>query len=340
MRRSNRVVRNLMKVLVTGATGFVGKAIVSELLFRQNEVFAAGGPQSTSPLKSNLAGFFAIDVSNEDSFDKLERIIEVDAVIHAAGIAHRLVGHVHDSEYRKVNVAGVANIARLAGRLGAKQFILISSVLVYGKRRLDDEEIITEDHVCEPTDVYARSKLDGERKAVENCEQNNVKLTILRPAPIIGEGSRGNFARLIKAINRRRFIWVGDGSNLKSLVYVKDVAKAAVEILQKKSTKGIEIFNVAGNPVTMSDIVAAISGSLGKSVPPIRISPSILRKGLQLTRGVGLAAKSARIRNTLDTWLSQDVYSVDKLRKTYEFEAEMEITEAIRREIYWYRANK
>ena len=89
---------------------------------------------------------------------------------------------------------------------GAKHFLLFSSTLVYGRR--SGAVPITEEDECRPLDAYGRSKLEGENAAKRVCESAGIALTIFRPAPIIGEGSQGNFARLIRTIDKRRFVWV------------------------------------------------------------------------------------------------------------------------------------
>src|SRR5437773_1136302 len=133
-----------MKVLITGASGFVGKALLAESDARGFETIAVGGPQSTSC-------DYSIDIGDASGVDTLSREQDVDAVVHAAGIAHRFAG-VSDDKFHRVNVHGVENIASLARDLGAKHLLLFSSTLVYGRR--SGEQPVSEDDTCAPADAY------------------------------------------------------------------------------------------------------------------------------------------------------------------------------------------
>ncbi len=309
-----------MKVLVTGATGFVGKALTAELAERGLELISMAGPNSAN-------ADHAVDVGDKAQVVRLEIGSDVDAIVHLAGLAHRF-GKTSDDEFRYVNVQGVENVAELGARLGAKHFLLFSSTLVYGKQSNTDP--IAETHECEPSDAYARSKLAGEMAARRICEPAGIALTIFRPAPIMGEGSKGNFARLISAIDQRRFMWVGTGENLKSVVYVGDVARAAAEVLAK-GARGTQVFNIAADPVRMSDIVEAIASKLGRRVPPVHLPASAVRIAASAASVAG--GKFKRMAAMVDTWLGDDVYDNNRLREAYGYTPSTPLDEAVGREV-------
>ena len=123
-----------MKVLVTGATGFVGRELISVLAAEGMELTAVGGQRraknSIFEEYSNVE-FFATDITNEKSLTELSDLSEIDAVIHSAGLAHQF-GKTEKEAFEAVNVRGTANIVRLALKLKAKHFILIGSTAVYG----------------------------------------------------------------------------------------------------------------------------------------------------------------------------------------------------------------
>lgn len=324
-----------MKILVTGASGFVGRAIVADLLERGHQVAAVFGPRSSVPRATeDDIEYVKADVADPNSVHALIKLGPSDAVIHAAGIAHRF-GKTDDSEYQRVNVQGVRNVAGLSAQLGARRFVLISSVLVYGREGRVAGRPVAEDDDCQPVDAYAKSKLDGELAATEVCRQHGIPISILRPAPIIGEGSKGNFARLIAALHRGRFVWIGNGSNLKSLVYVGDVARVAVRVAEQ-SEKSFEILNVAAEPVAMRDIVNMIAVRLEKSPPKIAIPPSLILPTLRVARATPLKGIGDRLYTTLETWLSEDVYTSERLSNSYDLGPTVTINEAIEREVGYY----
>lgn len=317
-----------MRVLVTGATGFVGSRIVSELTEAGHEVVAVGGPKSSTQ--------YFVDVACAKSVESLLSIGSADVLIHTASLAHRFA-KVPASEFRSVNVNGVENVSNLAAQLGVRHFLLFSSTLVYGRR--NGKSAVVEGMACRPHGIYAQSKLDGEFAAKRICEQNAIDLTIFRPSPIVGEASKGNFARLIEAIDKRRFVMVGDGLNRKSLIYVGDVAKAAVAVISQGGNK-TQVFNLTGEDVRMIDIVRTIEENLEKKILPVAIPIGPVKFLINAASMLSRRERLSEIASTFDTWLAHDVYSSEKLMAAYNFESETDISTAIKLETAYYLKQK
>ncbi|HEX9961401.1 MAG TPA: SDR family NAD(P)-dependent oxidoreductase [Pyrinomonadaceae bacterium] len=328
-----------MKVLVTGATGFLGRAVVGELLRNETEVFTT----AQSRKADDLPNYFPADISDFESLKKLEKLCEIDAIIHSAGLAHQFK-ETSREKFRKVNVEGTRNIARLALKLKAEKFILISSVAVYGAaKRSKSAGEFEEDSQCQPDGYYAESKLESEAAAIELCSNNSIDLTILRPSTIIGENDVGNVSRLIRAIDKRRFVWIGAGKNLKSLVYKTDVARACQRFVENSgAAKSIKtnIYNVTAEPVAMREIVVEIEKALEKRVLPVRLPASPLQKSLNLFGKATGIRRLVKIAGTIDKWLSDDVFSGEKLRTETGFQIAVSPSEGIRRQALHYRKQK
>lgn len=313
-----------MRVLVTGATGFIGGRIFEDLSAAGIDVL--GTCRNASPPGPDFA---QLDVSDTDAVEHFFSGKEFDAVFHCAGIAHRF-GQTPDSVYREVNVEGTRNIARAAREHAVPNFILLSSVLVYGGGG-DSSSPKQESDAKIPRDAYAQSKLDAELAAIEAFKGSPASLLILRPAPVVGEGSKGNFAKLVNAIARGRFIWIGTGRNFKSLTYVGDISAACRLFLADDNPAGTRILNIASPPGSMKDIVAAISGELEKRVPGIRIPERFARfsaRGGQLVGG-----SFGNIGRSIETWLSEDVYSTAELAAALPELETTPLTEAVRRDV-------
>ena len=200
---------------------------------------------------------------------------------------------------------------------------------------------IDETTVCRPETDYAKSKLMSEKICREVCEKNEIPLTILRLAPVLGEKGIGNVPRLIEAINKRRFLWIGDGRNKKSLIYVGDVAGACLKLLNSKKNK-TEIFNIASEPIEMQRLVSIISESLKKNVPKFSIPaiiPEIIFKLNSKTFKVGLIENLSK---TVLKWLSDDIYSAEKIKIEYGFQPETSVEEAVIKQCRWFldKANR
>ena len=320
-----------MKVLVTGASGFLGQMIISELLQENHDIYSLVSLNNKNSLK--LPNVYQSDIADYESLLKLEEIDNCDIIIHSAGLAHQF-GKTSDEQFWDVNVKGTENIARLAVKLKTKHFILISSVSVYGDVEKKGE--IDEMTVCNPQGIYAKSKFESENIARQVCVSNQIGLTILRPATIIGENDRGNTARLIEAINRKRFIWIGKGENRKSLVYKQDVAKACLKVIEKRSPE-VEVFNVTAESVKMNFIVSEIEKSLQKKIPKFKISVSMLEKIFEINKKTINVSKIEKLRSTVDKWISEDVFSGELIFKQYGFRAETGIAEALRRQVEYYK---
>jgi nucleoside-diphosphate-sugar epimerase len=122
-----------MKILVTGATGFIGTEIIAELIKKDFETFGVASLKSSGKTfnTSDKSKIFFSDISIFDTLSELKKIGNVDVVIHSAGLAHQF-GDTKKEAFESVNVVGTKNVARLAIDLGAKHFILIGSTAVYG----------------------------------------------------------------------------------------------------------------------------------------------------------------------------------------------------------------
>ena len=166
-------------------------------------------------------------------------------------------------------------------------------------------------------------------------------MTILRFAPVLGEDGAGNAARLIEAIDKGRFVWVGGGENLKSLVYKRDIARLCAEILPRQN-RATEIFNLAAEPIKMLDFVETIALNLNRRVLRLKIPTVLFEWIFRLNRKTIGAKKIERAARTFEKWLSDDVYAASKIALSYGFEPQTSVREALERQVaaYLERRNK
>jgi UDP-glucose 4-epimerase len=286
---------------------------------------------------SNLEKFLRVDISDYKTFEKARELNDTDIIIHTAGLAHQF-GQVTNDEFRAVNVIGTENVCRLAHEIGAKHFIQVSSVSVYGDYGNTE---VTESFDCKPSGIYAVSKLEAEKRAAEFCARYEIRLTVLRLATVIGEGDRGNTSRLIRAIKKGRFVWIGSGKNKKSLIYKGDVAKGILKIIQSREDTGLEILNLTAEAVSMKEVVKAISKALNKKTPRIKISEELIRAVFNLNK-MGISIEYIRkFENTFEKWLSDDIFSGKRLYEKYNFKPQTPISEGLARQVeYFLNKNK
>jgi UDP-glucose 4-epimerase len=233
-----------MKVLVTGASGFVGK----HLLATNTENFEI----TTLSLQQ--------DNWMDTSFEGL------DAIVHLAGKAHQMTPIANDI-YFKVNFELTKALAEKAQREGVKQFIYISSTKVYGDGNYDD---LNENSPCLPTDAYGQSKL----KAEFFLQTLPLPVAIVRPPLVYGKGVKGNMQKIITLCKKRSYLPFGNINNKRSMVYVGNLIALINHILLQSATG---IFVAGDNKVvSTTELVKTIASTLNKKINLIAI-PNIFR---------------------------------------------------------------
>jgi nucleoside-diphosphate-sugar epimerase len=317
--------------LVTGAAGFLGSAIVEYLSDAYWEVRATDRKEP-----STFSGneFSTANILEFDQWPPLAR--GSDCIVHAAGLAHIFdKTKAVTAPFKAINEQGTANVARAAAEAGVRHFILISSVSVYGPFT---QGVYDESAPCRPNGPYAESKYQAEQRAIDIAQRSGMALTILRLATLYGEGDPGNVARLMRTIDRGRFIWLGDGSNRKSLLYKGDAARAILAVLQHPPS-GINIYNVTAPPCTMRQVVDGLATALDRRPFPLRLPAT------GASMALGLAASMMRgrgrlsiLRGTLAKWLADDVYDASRFERTLNFRTRVSLSEGLQREVAWYRS--
>jgi nucleoside-diphosphate-sugar epimerase len=316
--------------LVAGAAGFVGSAVVKELSKARVKVCTTD--RLDAP-RSALPSYRAADLARREQIAPL--LAGVDCVVNAAGIAH--VFRPDDSANRRMHeVNGIAagNLARAAAEAGVRHLVLVSSVSVYGS---PGDALVDETYPCRPSGHYAESKLEGENLSREAVRGSATCLTILRPATIYGPGDRGNVARLIRAVDRGRFFWIGDGGNYKSLIYLDDFARACARAALSPAGSGV--YNVSSPPETMRAVVGAIAGALKRGVPRMGV-PAALAEGAAALAALSPIARHRfqSLGGSLRKWLAHDAYDAARFIRVFGDIAGVSLAEGMRREVEWYAA--
>lgn len=315
-------------VLVTGANGFLGREVVSRL--QAANICVRATDLSTESAASNIM-YCKADITKPE---ELKPVLEnVTTVIHAAGLAHIFSLDVNsDGKFRHINEVGTANMASTAVAAGVKHFILISSVSVYGPYSggLCDETM-----PCHPVGSYAISKYNAELIAMRIARKAGMPLTILRLATLYGDGDPGNVGRLISALSKGWFIWIGDGSNRKSLLYKEDAACACLKVI-KLPASGINIYNISAPPCTMQDIVDAIAKRLGRNPLPVRIPGTLVLNIANLMSKLP-GQRFSGLKLTIKNWLMEHLFSTARFNEAYGFQTKFSLEEGIKREVDWYK---
>jgi len=204
----------MKKVLVTGATGFIGKALVHKLIEQQYRVIA--GVRHLEESQSTLQVELGDSASATDIIASLQ---QVDVVIHLAGRAHIMHNTAHDplTEFRKVNTAGTLNLALQAAEAGVKRFIFISSIKVNGEMT-DTNSPFQVELTAPPTDPYALSKYEAEHGLMSLAQSTGMEVVVIRPPLVYGPGVKANFASMVNWLESGIPLPLGAIHNKRSLV--------------------------------------------------------------------------------------------------------------------------
>ena len=207
-----------MKLLFTGASGFLGNNIYS--LLEEKYVIETVGITSKDNYNVNLAW----EIPNLTG--------TFDVVFHAAGKAHSIPKTEEEKQlFFDVNLQGTKNLCTALENNGIlKAFIFISTVAVYG---CDSGENITEEHPLNGTTPYALSKIKAEKYLQGWCAMHNVKLSILRPSLIAGPNPPGNLGAMIRGIRNGKYLSIAGGKARKSVLMVQDIANLLPMLIEK-----------------------------------------------------------------------------------------------------------
>jgi nucleoside-diphosphate-sugar epimerase len=253
-----------MKVLVTGATGFLGSHIVESLIRHGHEVRAlARRTSNLCYLEDTGAEVVFGDVMNYDSL--FAAADGVDIIIHAAGIV--MPGWGKWGDYEDANVSGTKNALVAGVEAGAKRFVYVSSTTVLGKAGCCDvpaDESTPYDLACTPDSYYDYAKMLGEQVALDYHKYGRIPVTVVRPAMIYGPRDRYLADRMHWAVNLPISFFPGKGNPKAPLVYVSDVADCIVLAAMNEQAVG-EIYNVApSEDVRFRDLTLGMAKALGK----------------------------------------------------------------------------
>jgi nucleoside-diphosphate-sugar epimerase len=259
--------QTVTRILVTGASGFVGRGLVTELAGLGYSVRAAmRQPADVFPRSVEVVA--VSDLTRPVEWRALLKGIET--VVHLAGIAHA-GPEIAEDAYDRVNRLATAELANAARAVGIGHLVFISSIRAQSGPSSD--EILRETDVPRPTDAYGRSKLAAE----EAIRSAGVPFTILRPVLIYGPGVKGNLDRLIHLAQQPWPLPLGLCRNRRSLLARQNLVSAIHFVLQRPSAKG-EIYLIADpTPLTLAEIVAALRSGQGRlpglwPVPPALIA--------------------------------------------------------------------
>ncbi len=269
-------------VLVTGASGFIGKRLIGALAKDGFKVRAAARDPSSIIAASEVERVALPDLARPADWSAL--LAGATHVVHLAGIAHA-PGTLLDEVYSRVNTEAVGELAD-AARGKVERFVFMSSVRA--QAGLSAEHVITEKDEPQPTDIYGRTKLEAERLV----EGSGVGFTVLRPAVIYGKGVKGNIAALATLAKTALPLPFAGLDNRRSLLALDNLISAVSFVLPEEQTANETYLVADAQPITVADLVAAMREGLGRTAASRARAP---RRRAALLKSFGKEADWERV---------------------------------------------
>ncbi|MEW6335101.1 MAG: NAD-dependent epimerase/dehydratase family protein [Thermodesulfobacteriota bacterium] len=270
-------------VLVTGATGAIGPLVVSALR-------DAGHTVRTLSIDPAPAGTWPADVEARigdvtDVSAVRAAVRGVDAVVHLAALLHQVNPPDHlQALYQKINVGGTENMVGCAEKEHVGRVLFFSTISVYGDT---GGRFVDEGTEPRPDTLYGQTKLDAEKRVLAARDKaGNPIGVVLRLAAVYGARVKGNYRQLFRALESGWFVPVGRGQNRRTVIYDKDIARAAVLALGHPMAAG-RLYNVSdGQTHRLADIIAAICRALDRTPPRFNLPASPVRCAVGLLEDV------------------------------------------------------
>lgn len=264
-----------MRVAVTGANGFVGRAVVAALRARGHGVVALTRAPDASLIAPGVTG---IATGPIEAITDWRRFLDgADAVVHLAARAHVPDAAFADAaQVRAINTTATLRLAEDAARRGIRRFLYLSSIKVNGASTAPGQPFRASDPM-DPRDAYARSKADAETGLAALAARTGLTPTILRPPLVYGPGVRANFLKLIGLVARVPVLPFGTIDNARSLISVDNLASAIVTALEHAAAPGRSYLVSDGIDLSTRDLVRLIARALGRRIVLVPVPVALLR---------------------------------------------------------------
>jgi len=272
--RPNPARENMQRVLVTGATGFVGRPLCAALVASGCEVVASARSFFADRACANLACSRFIACNLETEFLTEDHFAGVDTVIFLAGIAHagRNAG-IAAQRYQRLNCDAAVHAARTALRCGVRHFHYVSSVKAMGVE--SSAQLLRETDGVKPADPYGKSKRAAEQQLLALAVGIPMKITVSRPVLVYGAGVKGNLRRLAKLAALR---WLPNlpRAGQRSMIALPDLVSALQQFVRGYGRHG-EVYILAGDASCAADMVVELRKCLGRNISRLTLPLAIFR---------------------------------------------------------------
>lgn len=310
----------MKKVLLTGASGFVGRAI-------QARLSSDRGVELTVVVRHQLAeqqpSVYTQKITGIDGdTDWTSAVAGKAVVIHSAARVHVMNDQTADplAEFRKVNVAGTLNLARQAAEAGVRRFIFISSIKVNGEGTVPGRPYNADD-VPAPVDSYGISKREAEQGLLALAAETGLEVVIIRPVLVYGPGVKANFRSMMSWLNKGVPLPLGAIGNKRSLVALDNLVDLIVTCIDHPAAAN-QVFLVSdGEDLSTTELLQRMGAALGKSTRLLPVPSAWLDGAARL---LGRGAIAQRLCGSLQV-------DIEKTRRLLDWTPPVSVDESLRK---------
>jgi nucleoside-diphosphate-sugar epimerase len=315
MQDQNKFDQECSTILVTGANGFVGRALCANLVEHGHAV--RGSVRRNNKVVNPKIERVVVGEINGQT-DWSAALPGVDSIIHLAARVHVM----HETsvnpleEFRRANVQGTEQLARSASAQGVKRLVFVSSIKVNGEETIGGHRYAEFDS-SSPKDPYGVSKWEAEQALHRVAKETGLEVVIVRPPLVYGAGVKGNFAQMLRVLAKGIPLPLASVSNLRSLIYIGNFVDALVTCATHPAAAGQTYLVSDSEDVSTPDLLRQLGAAMGHPArllpcPPalLKMAGRVLGKSAQVERLLGsLQVDSSKIRREL-AW--QPPYSLQQ----------------------------
>ncbi len=311
------------RILVTGASGFVGRHLVALTSgARLRAAVRSGRPSQPEGVETVVVG------NINAGTDWSQALTGVDSVVHLAARVHVMQPTILDRrEFEAVNVDGTARLATAAAQAGVKRFVFLSTVKVNGES--STTHAFHADDEPSPADDYARSKLAGERELTRVAAASGMQTVFIRSPLVYGPGVRANFLRMLSWVQRGLPMPLGSIRNSRSLVSVWNLCDLIHTVLRHPEPVNGALMVSDDRDVSTAELIRLLAHAMRR---PVRLFPVPLAMLRASSRLLGAAEEFSRLSSSL-------IVDVSGTRERLHWTPPVTLEEGLGRTVQWYLDN-
>lgn len=323
-----------MKVLITGATGFVGNYLIEELSKENHRITCLVRRETKFPNVNNIYSILG-DITNKESVEKA--VQGNDIIFHLVGIGNvSALSRKSYEKFREVNVEGTRNVLEACKKYEVKKLIYLSSTAAMG---LIKKQLVDEQDICNPKTPYQKSKYESEQLIKEYIEKYNLPVTILRPTMIYGPGMKhSQILKIYNLLKKGFFPLVDGGKATIPAVHVKDVVSSILAATKNGRAGETYIINSDDNK-TLKEVVDIIQKKENMKVIKINFPKSFLKIPIFILQNLSLLAgiNPPMTLQRLDSFTFNRIFDISKAKRELSWEPKIKFEQGLEETIEWLK---